>query len=105
MPGKDVPSIGWGDFLHIDKIVHFVLFGGLFVLTSLPILKSSAAFRKKKNALLWTGILVVIYGLLVEIIQHYFIPGRTFDLWDWAADSTGVFGGVFFLRYLKKKYL
>jgi VanZ family protein len=34
---------------------------------------------------------VAIWGLATEFIQKYFVPGRSFDLLDFAADSTGAF--------------
>jgi VanZ family protein len=30
-------------------------------------------------------------GLTTEFIQKYLVPGRNFDLLDWAADSLGAF--------------
>ena len=32
----------------------------------------------------------IVWGITVEFIQKFFIPGRDFDLLDWAADSFGV---------------
>jgi len=40
----------------------------------------------------------------VEVIQHYFIANRSFDLWDVLADMTGAVAGLLFWtgRYRKK---
>jgi VanZ family protein len=40
----------------------------------------------------------------MEFVQRYFIPNRTFDLGDIAADGIGSFGGMLwsYFRYIKK---
>lgn len=44
------------------------------------------------------------YGVLLEFVQHYFIPNRSFDPFDMLADATGAL--IAFLtasgRYIKK---
>lgn len=104
MPGSDVPSIGWAQQLHIDKIVHFFLFGMLFLLTALPILKSSFSVRSKKQYLFSIAISAILWGILTEIIQHYFVAGRTFDIGDWIADTIGILTGVWVATKLKRMF-
>ena len=41
-------------------------------------------------------ILGILYGLLMEFVQKYFIPHRSFDLYDVLADATGCIIGYFF---------
>jgi len=36
--------------------------------------------------------------LAIEFIQKFFIPGRSFDLLDWAADSIGALLAFWFSR-------
>lgn len=38
----------------------------------------------------------VIYGILMEIVQHYFIPFRAFEAGDILADGTGAWIGYFY---------
>jgi len=50
------------------------------------------------------------YGIVMEIVQHYFIPFRSFDIGDMIADSIGAIAGYFISvrgiknieRYIKK---
>jgi VanZ family protein len=52
---------------------------------------------------------VIIWGITVEFLQKYFIPGRDFELLDWAADSVGALIAlclsIRILKHLEKKYL
>ena len=78
-----------------DKLVHFVLFAVLCVLT----LKGNLSLSKgpKSQQTLILG-LILLFGALTETIQ-YFIPNRTFSLADLAADGLGaVFGAIIFNR-------
>jgi VanZ family protein len=90
MPGKDVPEVGWLDKIpNFDKLVHAGLFGALAFLFSLPYFKSPSSQRQKLNHFIRITLAVIIWGITVEFLQKYFIPGRDFELLDWAADSLG----------------
>lgn len=91
MPGSDVPKIGWMDNIkNFDKIVHAGLFGGLIFMFYLPYFKSGFSFKRKMNYLIKVSLACIVWGITVEFLQRFYIPGRDFDLLDWAADSAGV---------------
>lgn len=100
MPGNDVPQIGWMKNLPIDKAVHLILFGVLFLLFMIPVWKSSLCRKKKQRWLIIIAFSVSLWGIITEIIQHYYIAGRTFDLWDWVADTTGVLVSIYIVLFL-----
>lgn len=74
-----VPSGLWNG----DKVVHFLAFG----LLGTVILRALRIRRPWLRALVATG-LVSCFGATDEIHQ-YFTPGRSCDLFDWAADTLG----------------
>ena len=102
MPGEDVPSTGWLQTYSIDKLVHIFMFGGLTFLFSLPYLNARFSFAKKRNAFILISILFIAWGLGVEFIQKYYAYHRSFDLYDWAADTIGVMIAFFVLQKLAK---
>jgi len=81
----------WLDFLafsYSDKLIHFLLF---FILTCL--LSVSYCFTKKLHYFLIPfGI-----GLLIECLQHMMMSGRTFEIWDVAANTAGTATAYFLL--------
>jgi VanZ family protein len=85
--------------IQFDKWVHFVLF---FVL----VIAFCRLFRAKQSnkLFLWIAFLGLIYGVIMEFVQLYYIPYRSFDAGDIAADGLGCFAGYFFARkiYIKK---
>jgi VanZ family protein len=108
MPGKDVPEVGWMDNIpNFDKFVHACLFGGLTFLFCLPYLKSSFSKKQKINHFIRIALASSMWGITVEFLQKYFIPGRDFELLDWAADSVGALIALWLsfriLKYLEKK--
>ena len=90
LPGRDLPpTTGWMQVLHFDKMVHTGLFGIMTWLFMRPPGKSGLPADQKNRIILLIAVSVSLWGLTTEFIQEKFIPGRSFDLFDWAADSAG----------------
>ncbi len=109
LPGNDIPKTSLLDILYFDKIVHASIFGGLTLSFCLPYFKSHFTLQQKINHFIRISLAAIVWGITVEVIQHYYIPGRTFDLLDWAADSLGVIVGFWvckkIARHLESKAL
>lgn len=103
LPGNDMPKVRWLNIPHFDKIVHAGLFGGMVFLFCLPFFKSDLSLKKKRNYFMLIAFLAIVYGIVVEFIQKYYIPGRSFDLLDWMADSIGVVIAFFVATYWSNK--
>jgi VanZ family protein len=89
IPGKMLPSEAGFSIPQFDKLVHIGLFGGFVFLWSLWLTK-----RVRDTAVLlrWFFVFYVIanvYGISMEYVQKYWIPGRDYDLADIIADMIG----------------
>jgi len=73
----DLPS-----FKFADKIVHFFLY---FFLTIFWLL----AIPKLQQTKIRIFIFVITWGIIIEFIQEYFIPGRNGDVFDALANTFG----------------
>ncbi|MEO5650065.1 MAG: VanZ family protein [Ginsengibacter sp.] len=98
IPGSDVPKIGWLNIPYFDKIVHATLFGGLTILFCLPFFKAHFSLQKKINYFIRISLAAITWGITIEFIQKFYVPGRSFDLLDWAADTAGVLIGFWICR-------
>lgn len=60
--------------------------------------------EKLKKAFIVVGLLGLLYGVGMEFVQKFFVPNRSFDPGDIAADAVGCLLGVIFsrTRYIKK---
>lgn len=97
IPKLHAPNLG---FRFMDKIIHFgvYLVLGFFIQRSLRIERSSSAF---------TWILAFVIGALFGASDEWhqsFVPGRTTDVFDWAADCAGIACGqwIFFKTAWRK---
>jgi VanZ family protein len=98
IPGNQLPDI------HLsDKIEHFSAFFILAVLLNLTLIYQRKSLLLFKYAALVTIIICLSYGAIDELHQM-FIPGRTADLRDWLADSTGVILGVLIMNFAKNLF-
>jgi VanZ family protein len=102
-PGRDLPKMGsWFTQIDVDKIIHVGLFAVLAFLFMYPFSTTALSKNQKWHYFIKIAIASSLWGLTSELIQRYFIPGRSFDLFDWAADSLG---GLIALVFCKIKFL
>tara|TARA_B100000700_G_scaffold275159_1_gene320753 strand:- start:1690 stop:2040 length:351 start_codon:yes stop_codon:yes gene_type:complete len=77
-----------------DKLLHFFCFLYLTCISWL----CRIIYKE-----LWLYVIVLAYGILIEIIQIY-IPYRSFEFLDIFADFLGILVGIFFISFLKDLY-
>lgn len=80
LPKQAMPSLNWS-----DKVYHALAFSGLAFLLAWAIPKHG---RNWSRHLTLVAIIAISYAGLDEFTQR-FIPGRTCDIWDVAADALG----------------
>jgi VanZ family protein len=102
-PGKDLPDTKLFKIIFLDKAVHFACFALLVILFYYPIGKTDATLNSKINYLIRLAVAGIIWGITTELIQRFFIPGRSFDLFDWLADSLGAIAAFIVLRWRIRK--
>jgi len=84
LPGRS-PLLAWvASFGFSDKIEHFPAY---FLLAALPAL----GFETKKGV--FAALSMILLGVLLDLAQK-FIPGRTFDFADIAANTAGVLAAL-----------
>ena len=106
LPGSKIPTVEtWLNDIYFDKWVHTGLFAVLVLLFIYPVTRLSISQPVKKNTAIKIAIAACIWGLTTELIQKFFVPDRSFDVFDLGADSLGVLAGYIWCRkkYLNKK--
>jgi VanZ family protein len=98
LPGQVLPKGNWVRIIHFDKGVHL----GIFLVTTwlwcLPVLYRFSHRQNLAKLAVATAFAIFCYGILIEIIQHFFIAYRTFDWRDIAADGAGCLIGFLIAR-------
>ncbi len=78
----------------LDKVLHFLCFSYLTLITWLS---------RILNKELHVYVIVLAYGILIEIAQRY-LPYRSFEYLDIFADFVGVIAGLIIIKILKNLY-
>lgn len=88
LPSSKLPDVGMN-----DKYEHFIAYSGLGLLLYLALAVQQKYPLLNKFPYVFTLVIGVTYGALDEIHQ-YVIPGRSMDVHDWFADSSGICIGL-----------
>jgi VanZ family protein len=96
MPGNALPETRFIDVPFFDKWVHI----GLFAILNFLFLKAYVP-NGRISLVAWL-LALVIYGTLIEFVQRYLIPFRSFDLVDIVADTVGALLGLLLFKVLSK---
>jgi hypothetical protein len=106
LPKEDIPEVdgwwGWLNKIYFDKWIHAGIFAVMAFLFMYPFIRAALATRIKNQIILVIAILICLWGFTTELIQLY-IPGRSFDMLDWAADSFGALLALLLCRRLLPK--
>ena len=92
IPGAKLPTINWQNKIWLDKWIHIILF---LLLVYLWCWSYSKRNESSKKVFITVTILFIVYGISMEIVQHFFIPLRSFDIGDIIADALGAVLGYF----------
>jgi len=82
---------------NIDKIVHFGMYLGLM---SVIILENRTNLRNNRRLFL-TGLIPLLYGILMEILQATVTVTRTASFYDALANSSGILVSILLWIWIK----
>jgi len=89
LPGSALPKEQGFSIPNFDKLVHIGLFGGFVLLWSLYYSTTGRSQKKLLRIFFIIFLIAVVYGIGMEFVQKYFIPGRDYDEADMVADMIG----------------
>ncbi len=104
LPGSDLPKSSFFNFPYFDKIVHFTMFFLLTIFFSYPFTMNVQDKRAVKSWFVIIALSIIAYGILMEFVQKYFVPGRSFEVADIIFDGLGTLTAIFIIMcFFKKK--
>ncbi|HUQ66476.1 MAG TPA: VanZ family protein [Flavitalea sp.] len=99
MPGSLVPATGIFALKNIDKLVHVLLFGMNVLFWGWHYQTSGKESGSLRIIFIAATALMITLGIVMEYVQLYFIPNRSFDGNDIVADIIGsVLAGLWLLK-------
>ncbi len=95
------PQTGLPPIDHLDKLLHFIAYGGLGFLCAWALNYSIVASWKR--ILLASTCIATIYGIINEIVQMY-LPTRSTEILDALANGAGAVVGALLALYAMGAY-
>jgi len=95
LPGTAFPQETWLSRIWFDKWVHLFLFFILVVLWCFAV-QGNRIHGHRRKWLLFVAFAALVYGIGMEILQHFFVAYRSFETGDILADGLGSFGGYYY---------
>ena len=92
LPGSAIPDEGAFSIPNLDKYVHIILFGSFVAFWCSYANKPTYPARKRAVLFFVIFLAACINGILLEYVQKYYIPNRSFDQGDIIVDilSAGI---------------
>jgi VanZ family protein len=88
---------------NIDKFIHLSFYFLLSVSFQSSLLRN--ILINKKEQILITLVIVISYGLIMEVFQFYFTSDRSAEIFDALANTLGCILGVLIFPFLEKRNL
>lgn len=99
LPDNDLPKPeSWMEKVFLEKWVHAGMFGILAFLFMWAVSKTGYSNAIKWGYFIKIALATSIWALATEFIQKFYIPGRSFDIMDWAADILGIAAAIIYAR-------
>jgi VanZ family protein len=112
IPASSIPKVLRIGINDLDKLIHFVMFAVLGVLLAFAFYKQPEKSYPHKNFFFLAVVIGVVFGLITEGVQHFFISSRSGEYLDLVGNFFGTIFGVSIFRiinpileenFLKKK--
>ena len=100
--GSNLNKVTFFQINNIDKFIHLTLYFLLSISFQSSLLRITL---NKKQQILITLILVISYGLIMEVFQFYFTSDRSAEIFDALANTLGCILGILIFPFLQKRNL
>ncbi len=85
---------------HIDKITHFIFYCVFVVLGTLFLKEKTKKPLKINKIVLRILVVAILYGMVIEALQHIMPYDRAAEILDILANTVGaIFGGLLIKKY------
>lgn len=98
---SSIPTKGIQGIPHIDKLIHFCVFGFYAFILNLAFNKQENIYIKNRN-IKYVVILIVLLSSVFDELHQLLTPYRSFELLDIVADLSGAFFILLIDHFIKK---
>ncbi|NDV78327.1 VanZ family protein [Dysgonomonas sp. 511] len=109
IPTDDVPSVAFEFPIPTDKVVHFLMYFGLSAVASINYIYDKNGKIIILKLIVFAILIPILYGGLIEILQHNYFAERSGDWYDFLADALGSLASLpfslWFRRFLLRRHV
>lgn len=98
------PTIPITPVKYFDKIVHFLMYGGLCFILWLEYFLTHSKIQVKR-VFWWTIVAPILFSGVVELMQEYLTKHRGGDIVDFLFNSLGVLCAALFSVFVTKPFV
>ncbi|TVZ16734.1 VanZ family protein [Maribacter sp. MAR_2009_72] len=83
---------------HLDKAVHFTFYLVMVIIAFFAKTNGGVVKLASFKGVIYIMLFAILYGIVIEILQHMATTDRHGDILDALANSCGAIVGMFFIR-------
>ncbi|GAB3198593.1 hypothetical protein GCM10027293_15760 [Pontibacter aydingkolensis] len=95
-----MPSLSIWELFSFDSFAHAFLFGVLTFLMIVGLTKQFSYLKLRHYAIRASLAISFLFGIAVELMQHFFIYGRQGDIMDVIANTVGCLMGIVLFKWV-----
>jgi len=100
LPSSALPAVSVWELFSFDSFAHAFLFSVLVFLMTVGLAKQFTLLRLKHYPIRYALMISTIFGIFIELMQHFFIPGRQGDILDVVANTIGCLLGIVLFKWV-----
>ncbi|GAA4431885.1 hypothetical protein GCM10023188_19850 [Pontibacter saemangeumensis] len=100
LPSSSMPAVSVWELFSFDSFAHAFLFSVLTFLMIVGLAKQFTFPRLRHYTIRYSLFLSTMFGISIELMQHYFIPGRQGDIIDVLANTIGCLLGIVLFKWI-----
>ena len=93
------------DIKHLDKYFHFIMYLAFTVILYIDFNKYKHALKNKYLILVLITVITLSWGIIIELVQYYFIISRKGSISDILVNVIGIITGIVLVLTTRKYIL
>ncbi|MHA6246815.1 VanZ family protein [Pontibacter sp. CAU 1760] len=100
LPSSSLPSVSVWELFSFDSFAHAFLFSIQTFLLVVGLAKQYTFLLLKHYPVKYALLFSSLFGISIELMQHFFIPGRHGDIIDVIANTIGCLLGIVLFKWI-----
>ncbi|WP_240676167.1 VanZ family protein [Botryobacter ruber] len=100
LPSHSMPATSIWELISFDSFAHAAMFTVLVFLMIVGLKKQFTSLKLKHSAIRYSFLISFVFGVTIELMQHYLISGRQGDVMDVLSNTIGCLCGIVMFKWI-----